>query len=323
MALVGSRGRATSTMAATTSPITAAAPATSGRSGVLYGLAAYGFWGLLPLYFHALPTVPPAEILAHRIVGSVVVLVAIVLVQGRWAEVVATATDWRRLRALALTTLLIAANWFLFIWAVSEQRVIEASLGYFINPLVNVLLGVVVLGEHLSRPTKIAVGLAAVGVAAQAVMVGSLPWISLVLAATFALYGLVRKTTHTGPVVGLLVETALLAPAAVAYLVWLGRRGELVFGHQTATVDLLLLAAGVITAVPLLCFTTAARRLPLTTMGFLQYLAPSGQFLIAVAVFSEPLTAAHGVAFACIWAALALFTWDRLVRPWRLGTRAG
>jgi chloramphenicol-sensitive protein RarD len=215
---------------------------------------------------------------------------------------------------LAATTVLIAVNWLIYIWAIVSNRVLEGSLGYFINPLVNVLLGVIVLKERLERPVLVAVLVAALGVAWLTVQVGQPPWVSLTLAVTFGLYGLLRKLVAVGAVTGLLVETLLLAPLAVAYLAWAGLQGRLAFASGRAGLDLLLVLAGPVTALPLLLFTGAARRLPLSTLGFLQYLSPTLQFLLAVFLYGEPFTRARGVAFACIWAALLIFALHTLQR---------
>jgi chloramphenicol-sensitive protein RarD len=285
------------------------------RLGVAYGIAAYGMWGLVPVYFKAVVEVPALEVLAHRIVWSALMLIPIALAQGRRAQVLRVLHDRKTLMVLSLTTVLIATNWFLFIWAVATDRVLEASLGYFINPLVNVVLGVAFLGERLSRPAAVAVALAGIGVAVQVVAIGSLPWIALTLAFSFGLYGLLRKTASVGSVVGLAVETSLLMPVAVGFLVWARHTGGLYLGTGETSTDVLLVLAGLVTTLPLLCFTSAARRLPLATLGFLQYLAPSGQFLLAVLVYGEPLTAVHLVTFGCIWIALAIFTADQIRKP--------
>jgi len=284
------------------------------RRGVTYGVAAYGMWGLIPIYFKALAGVPALEVLAHRIVWSVVLLVPLVLVRGQWPEL-RRAISGRKTRAtLILTTVLIAVNWYLFIWAVEHHRVLEASLGYFINPLINVVLGMVFLGEKLSRPAAAAVVLAVIGVSVQVVMVGQLPWIALALAFSFGLYGLLRKTAAVGAVVGLAVETSMLMLPAAAYLVWARRTGGLYLGSGDLPTDVLLVMAGAVTAAPLLCFTSAARLLPLTTLGFLQYLAPSGQFLLAVLAYGEVLNPGRIITFICIWLALGIFTADQFRR---------
>jgi chloramphenicol-sensitive protein RarD len=289
-------------------------PSTSGaerRAGLAYGLAAYLAWGLLPLYFRALRGVPPLEILAHRIAWSVLLLAALTTWLGRWPQVARPLATWRGRLTLGATTALITVNWGVYIWAVHAGRVLEASLGYFINPLVNVLLGVLFLGERLSRRQVLAVGLAGLGVAALIASAGTLPWVALVLAVSFGFYGLLRKRERIDAVAGLFSETALLAPAAVAGLVWLAAGGQGHLGGAPGT-SALLVAAGVITALPLVWFALGVQRLRLSTIGLLQYLAPTMQFSIAVFVFGEPFTAAHAVAFACIWGSLALYTFDVL-----------
>jgi chloramphenicol-sensitive protein RarD len=270
-------------------------------------VVAYGLWGLLPLYFKALPGVGALEILSHRIAGSALLLAAaLLLARGR--------AGFTRLRAgrptvLLATTALIAVNWLLYIWAVKAGRVLEASLGYYVNPLVNVALGVTFLREALRPLQKVAFSLAAVGVGVLVLATGRLPWIALVLASSFGLYGLLRKRADVEPVGGLFAETALLAPAALGLLAWLAARGEGAFG-RTARETALLALAGAVTSVPLLAFGHAVRRLRLSTMGIVQYLAPTGQLLLAVLVFHEPFGGAHAFAFACIWCALSLYTYD-------------
>ena len=284
-------------------------PAERGR-GFAAALGAYGAWGLFPLYFKALRQVPALEILAHRIVWSAVFLAVLVTVTGRTGELRGSFPPGRRLVYVA-STLLIAANWLIFIWAVNVGHVLEASLGYFINPLVNVLLGVVFLRESLSRRQLGAVSLAALGVLALVARVGHVPWISLSLAATFGLYGLVRKRAHIPPVTGLLIETLVLAPVALGYLALLGIEGSGAFGHGTLTTALLA-SAGVVTAVPLIGFAVGVRALRYSTVGLIQYVTPTGQFLLAVLLYREPFTSAHALAFGCIWASLALYSYDAL-----------
>jgi chloramphenicol-sensitive protein RarD len=293
------------------------------RVGLLYGLAAYLAWGLLPLYFRALHDVPPLEILAHRVLWSVLLLAGLVTVMRRWPEVARPLSAGRGRLTLLCTTTLISVNWGVYIWAVHAGRVLEASLGYFINPLVNVLLGVLFLGETLSRRQQLAVGLAGVGVAALVVSAGALPWVALVLAVSFGFYGLLRKRERIDAVGGLFSETALLAPLAAGFLALLASRGTGHLGAEPRTTALLV-AAGAVTALPLIWFAVGVQRLRLSTIGLLQYVAPTMQFSIAVFVFGEPFTAAHGVAFACIWTSLALYTWDVLAgvaaaagRPYR------
>lgn len=291
--------------------------------GLLFGLGAYTCWGFLPIYFKHVASTPPVELLAHRVIWALLLLVAIAAHQGLLADVRQALRPGRTLGLLFATTALIGVNWLLYIWAVVSDRVMEASLGYFINPLVNVLLGVVVLKERLDQPVVVAVLVAASGVAWLTFQAGQPPWLSLTLAVTFGLYGLLRKLVPVGAVTGLLIETLLLAPCALAYLGWAQQAGRLAFGTGTLERDVLLVLAGPITALPLLLFTGAARRLPLFMLGFLQYLSPSLQLLLAVFVYHEPFTAARGVAFACIWAALAIVAVHTLRRTARLARLGG
>lgn len=284
------------------------------RAGLLFGLAAYGLWGVLPLYFRAVAVVPPLELLAHRIVWSVLILAVLITVLGRW-PVVAAALRLPRTRWLLLaTTLLIALNWFIFICSVTSGQVMQSSLGYFINPLLNVLLGLVVFRERLRPVQWLALALAAGGLVYLVVRLGELPWIALTLACSFALYGLFRKIVPVDALVGLTVETLLLLPAAAAFLAVRHGNGTASFGQVGGQIDVLLAVSGAVTTVPLLCFVAAARRLRLTTLGFLQYLAPSLQFLIAVLVLDEPFQPVQQVSFALIWAALVLVTLDSFGR---------
>lgn len=298
---------------ATAEPRSAAAADT--RRGVVFAGAAFLFWGLSPIYWKALGAVPAGEVLAHRIVWSSVLLAAMLIARRRGRELAAAVRRPRTLATLVVTTALIAVNWYVYIWAMAAERVLEASLGYFVNPLVNVLLGVVFLRERLSRPQAAAVGLAAVGVAVLTVEVGRVPWVALLLAGSFGVYGLLRKTVDAGPQVGLAVETALLTPLALLWLARLhagggGAFGGGAFGGGGLATDLLLVGAGAVTVVPLVWFTQGARLLPLSALGLIQYLAPTIQFLLAVLVYREPFGATHLVAFAVIWAGLAVFTWD-------------
>ena len=284
------------------------------RAGVAYGLAAFGWWGLAPFYFHALARVSPWEILAHRIVGSLLLLVVFQAVAGRLAALRALLRDRRTLGLLAASTLLVSTNWTLFIWSIATGRLLDASFGYFVNPLINVLLGFVLLGERFSRRQGLSLLLALAGVLVLGIGYGRPPWISLTLALSFGGYGLLRKRARTGAVAGLTVETLLAAPFALAYLLWLERGGRLAFGHAGAGTTWLLAAAGVITALPLLWFVAAARRLRYATVGLLQYVAPTLQFLVAVLAFGEAFTGTHAVSFGLIWCALGLYSWDSL-RP--------
>jgi chloramphenicol-sensitive protein RarD len=290
--------------------------------GLLAGLAAYLLWGLAPVYFHALAHVPPLEILAHRIVWSLAFLCLLVTLLGRWQAVREAASSRDRLGALAVSTLLISTNWGIFIWAISRDRLLEASLGYFVNPLVNVALGALVLREPLARRQLAALSLAAVGVAVLVARVGSVPWVSLALAFSFGFYALVRKRARIDALAGLLVETALLAPLALGWLALRAHAGGGSFG-RTPALSALLAASGVVTAVPLVLFAVAVRQLRLSSLGVLQYVAPTCQFLLAVLAFDEPFGAAQGGAFALIWIALALYTADAVGRTRVAAAAAG
>ena len=284
------------------------------RAGVLYGVAAFATWGLGPIYFKAVATVPPLEILAHRIVWSVALLALLVLFSRRWHEVrIALRTPATR-NILLITTILVSGNWFTFIWAITDNHVLQASLGYYINPLVSVVLGMVFLKERLSRLGLVSILLAAIGVAFQIIQGNEVPGIALILAFSFGLYGLLRKVVAVDAMVGLTVETALLGPAALMYLFWIGKTGAGHFGTVSWHLTILLSCAGVITTLPLLWFTASARRLPLATVGFLQYLTPSFHFMLAVLVYDEAFRYYHAVTFGCIWIALAVYSYDMIRR---------
>jgi len=267
-------------------------------------------WGLFPLYWKMLTGVPALEVVAHRTAWGLVAAAGLVTLRARWRDARAVIGRPRTLVALGASAALIGVNWLMYIWAVVHDHVTEASLGYYVNPLVNVVLGVVVLRESLTRAQKLAVGLAAAGVLVLTLGHGRFPWIAIALAVSFGLYGLVRKTVAADALTGLLWETALLAPFAVGLLLALASRGAGVFGAAHPRESLLLALGGVVTAVPLVLFAAGARSLPLSTLGLIQYLSPSLQFLLAVFLYREPFTAAHGVAFACIWTALAILTLD-------------
>lgn len=285
--------------------------------GGAYAATAFTAWGILPLYFHAMSFVPPLQMLAHRFVWSVLLLAALITIIGRWSAIRAALRDRRTLLMLAGSTLFISANWLTFIWAVGQERVTEVSLGYYINPLVNVLLGVLVLRERLNAAQGIAVGLAALGVTNLAVQTAGLPWPSLAVALTFGFYGLLRKTTRVGSIEGLFMETALAAPLALMYLIYLAQTGTAVFGSAGLGADAALAAAGAVTALPLIWFASGARRLTYTAVGFFQYIAPTGHFILALFVFGEPFSWPHFITFLCIWTGLAIFSADTWRRNWR------
>ncbi|GAB4255613.1 MAG: EamA family transporter RarD [Deferrisomatales bacterium] len=285
------------------------------QKGLLCGAAAYGLWGVFPIYFKLLSRVPALEVLAHRILWSAVLLGVLVAATGAARRVAAAVGNPRTAGLLLGSTLLVSTNWFVFIRAVAAGQVLESSLGYFINPLVSVVLGFLFLGERLARRQWVGVGLAGAGVLAQTVMLGRLPAVALVLAGTFALYGLVRKVARIDAVASLTVEMALLSPAALGLLLWREQAGVAAFLSGSPGLDALLLAAGVVTTAPLLLFGAAMGRLRLSTMGVLQYLVPTLHFALAVFAFGEPFSAAHLVTFGCIWAGLVAYSWDALA-PW-------
>lgn len=277
------------------------------RHGLWAGVGAYGLWGVLALYWKLLDHVPPSEILAHRVFWCFLFAFAVLRGRGSVQPLLQVLSDRKARRAVALSTLLIGANWFLFIWAVAERRVTEVSLGYYMNPILNVVLGAAFLGERIVGLRRVAVGLAALGVLAFTVGLGYLPWLSIVLAGTFGFYGLVRKTAAAGPLVGLVVETLFLSPLALAY-VWVvpaPSGGALL--HEGVGTAILLVLGGPITAAPLLLFATAARRLPYSTLGMLQYIAPTLQLLCAVTAFGEPFTPRHAVTFGFVWLGVGLY----------------
>ncbi|HEY8495176.1 MAG TPA: EamA family transporter RarD [Myxococcota bacterium] len=288
---------------------------TEGAAGAVYALLAYTSWGLLPIYWKWLSAIPPLELLMHRIAGTALFAALLLTAARRWGEVGAIVRERRRLLPLLGSALLIAANWLIFIWAVQHGQIVATSLGYYLNPLANVALGLLLLRERLTRLQLLAVGIAAAGVAYVTHAAGGLPWISLALALSFALYGLIRKTVAAGSLAGLAVETALLAPAALAGIVVLEARGAGALGAAArlgAPRIAGLLAAGVVTALPLLWFASAARRLRLATVGLFQYIAPTLALICAVTLYGEPFTRAHAVAFSCIWLALALYSFESL-----------
>ena len=284
---------------------------TDTRRGVLLGLGAYLCWGMLPLYLKLLDRVLPSEVVAQRVLWSLVLMAALILLRGRWPALRAAFANPRAMLILTVTALLIALNWLIYVWAVANDHVLEGSLGYFLNPLVNVVMGVVFLKERL-RPIQIfAVALAAVGVVVLAASAASGLWISLSLAMTFAFYGLLRKIAPVESIEGLTIETILLAPVALIYVLWLAGQGELTFGGDVE-ISVLLAMAGVVTAVPLLLFAAAARLLRFATLGLLQYLSPTLIFLLAVFAFGEPLTTPYIICFVAIWTGLAIYAADGL-----------
>lgn len=282
----------------------------TGRDGVIFAASAFIIWGFMPLYFKLLQTVPAPEIVACRVLFAVPVLAVLIGVKDRFRSLRVLIGAPRNAKYLALSAALISCNWLTFIWAVTHERVLETSLGYFINPLVSVLLGVIFLSERLRPAAVFAVGLAAAGVGYLVVVYGSLPWVALVLAFSFGLYGLIRKNTAVDSLTGLSVEITLIAPVAIGYVVYAHQTGSVSFGHGPWTINLWLVIAGPLTILPLSLFAAGARRINLSTVGFLQYIAPTLTFLSAVFLFGEPFGQAQLITFTCIWTALFIFTVD-------------
>ncbi|MCW7536575.1 EamA family transporter RarD [Aquabacterium sp. A7-Y] len=286
--------------------------------GIVYAALAYTLWGLFPLYFKSLHGIASVEVVTHRVVWSLAFVLAVLLVRRQWGWLRQASRQPRLVAAFAASGLLLSGNWFTYIWAVQNNRVIDASLGYFINPLVNVLMGYLVLHERLRRGQWAAVALAAAGVAWLTWQSGTLPWIALVLAATFATYGLLRKVAVLGPLEGLALETLLLFPVAAGLLLWWATQGSNGFMAAPADTQVLLVLAGPITAVPLLLFAAGARRITLATLGLLQYIGPSLQLLLGVWLYHEPFPAATALGYAAIWAALGVYSlegWLHSRRP--------
>jgi chloramphenicol-sensitive protein RarD len=290
--------------------------------GILYAAAAYILWGLFPIYFKALQNVSPVQILWHRVVWAFFFLLMVLAARRQWSWIARVSRQPKIVAGFGASALLLSINWYTYIWAVNNAHVVDASLGYFMNPLVSVLLGCLLLHARL-RPTQwTAVALAAAGVAWLTLLTGHPPWIGLVLALSFGFYGLLRKTAMLGALEGLSLETFLLFPVALGYLLWLALRDANAFSHVTLNSKLLLIAAGPITAVPLLLFAAGARRIPMSTLGLLQYLAPTLQLLLGVWLYDEPFGAQRLFGFAVIWSALALYSADGLWSAWRTASAA-
>ncbi|WP_067709748.1 EamA family transporter RarD [Erwinia sp. ErVv1] len=282
------------------------------RQGVLFALGAYFIWGIAPAYFKLIQEVPPTEIMTHRVIWSFFFMLLLVSLCRNWESVKLTLRQPKKLLLLALSATVIAGNWLLFIWAVNNQHLLEASLGYFINPLLNVLVGMVFLGERFRRAQWLAVMLAACGVLLQLWKFGSVPVIALGLAVTFSFYGLLRKKIGVDAQTGMLIETTWLLPAAAIYLFGVADSHTSHLSQNTLHLNLLLIAAGVVTTVPLMLFTAACTRLRLSTVGFFQYLGPTLMFLLAVIFYGEQMTPDKVLSFSFIWAALAVFIFDAI-----------
>ncbi|MFA6310388.1 MAG: EamA family transporter RarD [Sterolibacterium sp.] len=281
--------------------------------GIWSAIGAYTLWGWFPVYFKWLAQVPAPELIGHRIVWSCLMLGAVILVTRRWQAFRDQALKLRVIRAYLLAALLISVNWLVYVWAVNSGFILEASLGYFINPLISVLMGVVLLHEKLRPWQWVAVALAILGVVYLTFAHGSLPWIALVLAFSFALYGLIKKTSPLGALHGLTLETGILLLPALGYLFFLEGNGQGAFLHAGTLIDILLIGCGLVTAVPLLLFAAAAQRIPLALLGVLQYIAPTLQFLIAILIYREPFATDKLIGFGIIWMALAIFAVEGLL----------
>lgn len=289
-------------------------PTRPSLTGVSHALVAYGVWGVAPVYWKLTAAFPARELLSYRVLASCAVALLLVSVARGWRDVWAVLSRPRAAAAALLAAALIATNWLVFIYAVQTDRILATSLGYYINPLLNVALGMLLLRERLNRVQGLAVALAAIGVLFQTWQLGSLPWISLALAASFGLYGLVRKTAPAPPLAGFCLETVLLSPLALAWLWWLSEHSEATLPGAGTGMQWLVAGSGLLTAVPLLAFASAARRLPLITLGLFQYLAPTLALLLAVTAYGEPFDLPRAVSFGCVWSALAISMWDSLQR---------
>ena len=283
------------------------------REGLVAGLGAYLVWGFLPVYFVTVSAVAPLEVVAHRIVWAVPFGAAILALRHQWPDVRTALGSAGTMGWLSITTLCIAANWLIYVWAIQDNRIVETSLGYYINPLIHVLAGVVLLGERLHRMQVVAVILAATGVAILTLQSGTVPWVALSLAMTFAVYAVIRKRAAVGAMPGLFIETIILLPFALAWLGWLHATDALGFAAAPGALKFWLAMAGPVTALPLLLFALAAKRLTLTSIGFMQFLAPTIQFLTGL-YYGETLTTAHVICFCFIWAAVGVFSFDALQR---------
>ncbi|VEL95263.1 chloramphenicol-sensitive protein RarD [Alteromonas sp. 76-1] len=286
--------------------------ASAAQVGIIFAIAAYTMWGIAPIYFKQLTVLPAAEILMHRIVWSVLVLVGLIAGLNQWPKVAAAFRNKKVMQVLFIAGILLGANWLLFIWAVNNDHLLDASLGYYINPLINVFLGRLFLGERLRTFQRVAVVLAIVGVAILIFSYGHVPWIALILAGSFSIYGILRKQVAVDSLPGLFIETLMLSPLAIGYWLLFGSEYSNLFNND-ASLNMLILAAGVVTTAPLLCFTAAARRIMYSTLGFLQYIGPTLMFVLAVYLYDEPLDEARLITFGFVWLALAVFSVDSLI----------
>ncbi|MFC0445390.1 EamA family transporter RarD [Pseudidiomarina halophila] len=291
--------------------------ATRSRHGVIYAIAAYTMWGVAPIYFKWLQQVPALEILGHRIVWSFVLVLVLIVGLGRLHRIKPVVKNRKQMLRLTVATFLLGGNWFLFIWAINNNHILDASLGYYINPLLNVAIGMLFFAERMRRFQLIAIALAVTGVLIQVISFGSVPWVALALACSFATYGAIRKRLPVDSMTGLWLETTILLPFMLIYLFFFADSAASDMTQNTWQLNLLLMAAGIVTTAPLLCFTAAAQRIRYATLGFFQYIGPSLMFILAVWVYGEPLATDKLVTFAMIWLALALYSIDTLVHQQR------
>jgi chloramphenicol-sensitive protein RarD len=294
----------------------------SQKMGVFYAFFAYIAWGLLPVYWKAIQTVPALQILSHRILWSFVLVAILLVVRKQWGKARDVLRDPSKMWGLVLSALLVTSNWFIYIWAVNNNQVVEASLGYYINPLLTVLLGIVVLHERMDRWQIVSLVLAALGVMILTLEYGKIPWISLGLAMTFALYGLAKRLVEVDSLLGLALETAVVVPIALIYLSTVQIRGEGAVGHTGLFTLLLLIGAGIVTALPLLSFAQAAKTIPFATIGFIQYVSPSLSLVLGVFLYHEEFTSAHAFSFGTIWIALAIYSVSRMAVARKQSLRA-
>jgi chloramphenicol-sensitive protein RarD len=277
------------------------------NKGILYGIGAYTLWGFFPIYWKFLHDVPALQVIGHRIGWSFILLSAYILLTGQWGGFRSVAFKWKTIGIYSIAAVLLSVNWLVYVWGVNAGFIVETSLGYFINPLLSVLLGVVFLRERLRPLQWIPVGLAAIGVGYLTFAYGRLPWIALSLAFTFGFYGFVKKLSPLGSLYGLTLETGIVFPVALLYIVFVGFSGSGAFLQQGAVVDMFLVGAGIVTTIPLLMFASAAKQIPLTVVGLLQYIAPTLQFLIGVFVYKEPFDSSRLIGFGLVWVALIVF----------------
>ena len=287
------------------------------RQGVFFALAAYSFWGFAPIYFKSVQQVPAFEILAHRIIWAFILVFILIVGLKRLNRLMPIIRSPKMMFRLTVATCLLGGNWFLFIWAVNANHMLDASLGYYINPLLNVANGMAFFQEKMRRLQLFAIGLAIVGVGIQVVTFGSVPWVALALASSFAIYGAIRKRLPVDSISGLWVETTLLVPVMLGYLLFFADSPSADMTANSWQLNLLLMAAGLVTTIPLLCFTAAAQRIRYATLGFFQYIAPSLMFILAVNLYDEPLAESKLITFVIIWSALALYTFDSVIQRQR------